>query len=320
MVLSKVACFITLSSLAAAGTLYSSNFASGLGPFSTCNVKAPSSATVESGELKFFFDETSFDGTRDDKGVEICVFEAGTRTNVKQMAKEGWQGFNIYVPSDTFPTDKNTIFSQQFCPGGCSSWCGTLEIAGNSVVADHRSACADPTSATIVQSITRDVWHKVVVRMKVSQSGAGAYEVWWDGSLVYSKKNINVGFGDWSSDTLSSGWYFKNGQYAYGMCLCKAAVVSTFTDILLQTLKTTATPSEPFCSTTSSGTKPTLERPTDTTLSPPEPWRPQEIVRQSSRWKLYISLSTYVYQTFPLPKEYHWEVLDKGTSEYDSIQ
>lgn len=33
--------------------------------------QGPSSVTVESGALKFFFDETNFDVTRDDKGDKI---------------------------------------------------------------------------------------------------------------------------------------------------------------------------------------------------------------------------------------------------------
>ncbi|CAH0028436.1 unnamed protein product [Clonostachys rhizophaga] len=205
---------VAFSSLATAGTLFSADFSSGLGPFKACNVKAPSTAKVVDGTLEFFFDETGFDGTRNDKGVEICVFQEGTATNVQQMKKEGWQGFRIFVPSGKFPADKQTIFSQQFCPGGCSSWCGTLEISGNSVIAAHRTGCVDPTTATIVKDIKRDTWHDVVVRMKASREGRGAYEVWWDGANVYSKKNINVGFGTWDGDTLG-GWYFKNGQYAY---------------------------------------------------------------------------------------------------------
>lgn len=211
---------IFFSSLVAAGTLYKADFASNLGPFSVCNVKAPSEAVVENGNLKTFFDETGFDGTRNDKGVEICVFEEGTAKNVYQMTKEGWQGFSIFVPSDSFPTNKNTIIAQQFCPGGCSSWCGTLDLAGNSLVAEHRAGgCTAPTVTTIVPNIARNTWHDVVVRMKASREGAGAYEVWWDGEKVYSAKNINVGFGVWDSDILTSGWYFKNGQYAYGMRL-----------------------------------------------------------------------------------------------------
>ncbi|OBT58033.1 hypothetical protein VE04_01414 [Pseudogymnoascus sp. 24MN13] len=68
----------------------------------------------------------------------------------------------------------------------------------------------------IVSSIARDTWNSVIVRFKVSAAEKGAYEVWYNGDNVYSSKNINVGFGDsWSDDALASGFYFKNGQYAY---------------------------------------------------------------------------------------------------------
>lgn len=202
--------------LVAAGTLYENEFSAGISPFSACNVKSPSSATVSEGELVMYFDETDYDGTRNDKGVEICVFEAGTQTNVAQIQIEGWQGFSLYVPSASFPTDKGTIISQQFCPGGCSSWCGTLSIEGNNLQVDHRNACGDPTTSVVVDDISRDAWHQVVVRMRTSQEGSGAYEVWWDGDSVYSVKDIDVGFGTWDGDALSTGWYFKNGMYCYG--------------------------------------------------------------------------------------------------------
>lgn len=91
---------------------------------------------------------------------------------------------------------------------------------GNSLAAEHRAGrCTAPIVTTIVQDIARNIWHDVVVRMKVSREGAGAYEVWWDGEKVYSARNINVGFVDWDDDLLTSGWYFKYGQHAYGMHL-----------------------------------------------------------------------------------------------------
>lgn len=194
-----------------------------LGPFSNCNVKAPSYAKATTGtayegadKLTVYFDETDYDGTRDDKGSEICAFASGTSTNIAQMKQEGYQGFALYVPSSSFPTNKHTIIAQQFCPGGCSSWCGTVEIAENSLVANHRPACGDATTTTLVEDIARNKWHTVVIRFRASQSSHGAYEVWYDGASVYSAKNIDVGFGTWSGDSLSTGFYFKNGMYAYG--------------------------------------------------------------------------------------------------------
>ncbi|GLA23947.1 hypothetical protein AnigIFM63326_010403 [Aspergillus niger] len=186
--------------LAHAGTIYHSNFTSSLSPFSACNVESPSYSTATDGNLTVYFDESYYDGTRDRKGAEICVFEDGTSTNVPQMTKEGWQGFSIYVPSDTYPTDKSAIIAQQFCPGGCSSWCGTVEIVNNTMQTTHRAACSTGTTATLVDDIERDVWHSVV----------------WDGEQVYSVEDIDVGFGTWDdNDTLTTGWYFKNGEYCF---------------------------------------------------------------------------------------------------------
>ncbi|KFY59645.1 hypothetical protein V496_05599 [Pseudogymnoascus sp. VKM F-4515 (FW-2607)] len=180
--------------------LKASGFEGSISPFSECNHKSPSysHATSESpihagsGKLTVYFDESNYDGTRDDKETEICYFNSGTTTN-SILKKEGYQGFALYVPSSSFPTDKSTI-----------------------LVVDHRSSCGDPTQQVVVSSIARDTWHSVIVRFKVSATERGAYEVWYNGNNVYSSKNINVGFGDsWTDDILTSGFYFKNGQYAY---------------------------------------------------------------------------------------------------------
>ena len=212
-------------------TLKASGFEGYLSPFSECNHKLPSyaHATSESPvhagfvKLTVYFDESNYEGTRDDKGAEVCHFDSGTTSNAI-LKKEGYQGFALYVPSSSFPTDKSTIVAQQFCPGGCSSWCGTLSITGNQLVVDHRSSCGNPTQQVIVSSIARDTWNSVIVRFKVSVAEKGAYEVWYNGGNVYSSKNINVGFGSWSDDTLTSGFYFKNGQYASGRCYQKTYI------------------------------------------------------------------------------------------------
>lgn len=197
-----------------------------MNPFSSCNVKSPSYVDASSGsplcagsrKLTVYFDESDYDGTRDDRGAEICVKDASGSTNLVNMYSEGWQGFALYVPSKGFPTDKATIVAQQFCAGGCSSWCGTLSIEGTGLYVNHRPACGDSTHVTLVDSLARDVWHNVVVHFKASQAHDGVYQVWLDGTLVYNATGINVGFGDsWTdSDTIANGFYFKNGMYAYG--------------------------------------------------------------------------------------------------------
>ncbi|KAL4871620.1 hypothetical protein BDV12DRAFT_194382 [Aspergillus spectabilis] len=150
--------------LAKAGTLFFNNFSSSaLSQFTPCNVKPPSSVTVSDSTLEIYFSETDFDGTRDDKGAEICVFQPDASTNVPQMPKQGWQGFSLYVPSTDFPTDKSTIIVQQFCPGGCSSWCAAVQIKDNSVNIEHRLCCGGGTEETAVADFERDTWRDVVV-------------------------------------------------------------------------------------------------------------------------------------------------------------
>ncbi|OBT92426.1 hypothetical protein VE01_09291 [Pseudogymnoascus verrucosus] len=151
-----------------------------LGPFSACNQKSPSYAQAASkspvyagsGKLEVYFDESNYDGTRDDKGAEICHFDSGKTNEI--LKNEGCQGFALYVPSSSFPTDKSTVVAQQFCPGGCSSWCGTLTITSNQLVVDHRSSCENPTQHVIVSSTARDTWNSVIVRFKVSAAEKGA--------------------------------------------------------------------------------------------------------------------------------------------------
>jgi hypothetical protein len=199
-----------------------------INPFTPCNVLAPSfvqasvSPKTPSGSnqaLKVYFDETDFDGTRNDKGAEFCLFEPGTTTNQVNMHKAGWQGFAVYVPSKDYPSDKETGIAQQFCPGGCSSWCGIISIVNNTLALDHRPACGAATHTTIVDDIQRDVWHTMVIHFVASHNGTGEYSLWYDTELVYSKTSINLGFGSsWTNDEVDSGFFFKNGMYAYGKC------------------------------------------------------------------------------------------------------
>lgn len=188
--------------------LSASDFEStGMGPFFACTYKDPSSATAVSGMLETYFDERDYDGTREDRGVEIC-------TDTPQVTKELWHGFKVFIPSD-YPYGKQSIFSQHFCLGGCSSWCGTLAIVDNYLEIEHRSACGTATQVTLVDDITRDTWHPIVLNARFSNSNDGHYVVWYDGAEVYNVQGINLGFDDeWTSDGhMTAGVGFKNGQY-----------------------------------------------------------------------------------------------------------
>lgn len=204
-------------------TLISSDFESGsLSPFVACNVESPSYVDVDTSITAYsgthvvhtFFDEAVYDGTRDRRGAEFC----SPGPNDFLIHKEGWQGFAFYLPS-SWPDADHAIIAQQFCGGGsCSSWCGTLVISENTLVANHRTACVNPTNSTVVESITRDTWHTVVINARFSDIEDGRLKVWYDGDVVYDAEDIDFGFDAsfTSNGSLITGAYFKNGQYDYG--------------------------------------------------------------------------------------------------------
>lgn len=177
-------------------------------PFFACTYKDPSYANAEDGRLVTYFDEANYDGTRTDRGVEICA------SDFPGVKKELWHGFSVNVPAD-YPSNKQSIISQHFCLGGCASHCGILHMVDNRLDIEYRTACVDPTVATLVEDISRDTWHPIVLNARFSNSGDGHYVVWYDGEEVYNVQNINLGFdSSWTDDgQMTTGVGFKNGQY-----------------------------------------------------------------------------------------------------------
>lgn len=180
-----------------------------MGPFYACTYESPNYAMPVNGRLKTYFDESAYDGTRLRRGVEICT------TNT--VYKELWQGFSLWVPSDIYPYGKQSIIAQQFCQGDCVSWCSTLAIENNTLVAEHRGNCS-PTGhpvVNIVDNIARDTWHAIIINARFSNSGQGHYIVYYDGQQVYNASAIDLGFDSaWTDDDfLTTGVGFKNGQY-----------------------------------------------------------------------------------------------------------
>ncbi|KAL2202167.1 hypothetical protein CC79DRAFT_1361352 [Sarocladium strictum] len=192
-------------------TLAASDFSSGtsLDPFYECTFRRPSYAQVVDGELETFFDEADYDGTRVDRGIEICA-------DIASVTRELWHGFSMRLAPD-YPVNKQSIVAQNFCLGGCSSWCATLDVVGTSLQVDHRSDCSTTgvTTETIVDEVGRGEWHDVVINARFSNSGDGHYTVWWDGDVVYDVQNVNLGFdSEWDSEgRMTTGVGFKNGQY-----------------------------------------------------------------------------------------------------------
>lgn len=205
--------------------LKQSDFDTGaLTPFTPCNVESPSFAKTSTAEYKSasysvetFFDESAYDGTRDRRGAEFCTGTGGDESTYMFVHKEGWQGYSFYMPS-SWPDDKDAIIGQQFCYGGCSSWCGTISFVGGDLVASHRSSCGSATEYIFADSIVRDTWHDVIVNVRYSNIEDGRYVVWYDNNLVYNSSGINVGFDNtWTTNgSMVTGAYFKNGQYDYG--------------------------------------------------------------------------------------------------------
>lgn len=175
-----------------------------LSPFSVCTTTSPSYVQpfTKNGAkcAKFYWSQTGYNGTRVTKGAEAC-----TDMNIY---KEGWTAFRIFVPASGFPNNKDTIIGQIFCEGGCSSWAAVFHIQNNNLTIEHRNGCVAPTTATIATNIPRDTWVRLVCQFRVSHQGAGFIRVWWNGaaqsSPSYSRTNINLGFGDWTGDTLVS--------------------------------------------------------------------------------------------------------------------
>jgi hypothetical protein len=188
-----------------------------------CTTETPDygvAATIGSDPaMKFFWTQVGYDGTRMRRGAEACSSLA--------FYKEGWYGFQFYLPSPGFPTDKSEGIAQVFALGGCSSWAGMLQVHDNSLWLVYRGDC-NPTGMPEVQiaaDIPRNVWNPVVLHFVASNQGAGAIEIWYgsdacnQGTPTYSKTGVDFGFGTWNGDTLAAvaknSLALKFGMYNY---------------------------------------------------------------------------------------------------------
>ncbi|ELR10712.1 hypothetical protein VC83_06297 [Pseudogymnoascus destructans] len=183
MLLKASILFLALTLIAAfegesdTSTLKASGFEGSLGPFSECNHKSPSYSHAASespvyagsGKLEVYIDESNCDGTRDDKGAEICYFDSNRQVNHHCPA---------VLPGGLLELVRDSRYYWQSA-GRRSSF-----ILRESYTAGHREFhCA---------RYLEQRHHP----FQVSAAEKGAYEVWYSGSNVYSSKNINVGFGD----------------------------------------------------------------------------------------------------------------------------
>lgn len=202
-------------------TLLASGFAAGtLAPYAVCTTESPNYVRAEplDGEpaAKVYWQQAGYDGTRMKRGAEACSALA--------FYKEGWYGFEFYLPSPGFPADKTLGIAQIFALGGCSSWAAMLQVHGDELWVEHRGNCASPAEfqVRLASAIPRNTWLPVVLHFVASHASAGMLEIWYGDAVctpaspTYRKTGINFGFGAWSGDELSQG---ANNQLAlkFGM-------------------------------------------------------------------------------------------------------
>jgi hypothetical protein len=178
-----------------------------IAPYQICTTKTPNygQAAMLDGRaaMKFFWTQVGYDGTREKRGAEAC--------STLQFVKDGWYGFQFYLPSPGFPTDKTEGIAQIFSEGGCSSWAGMLQMRNNALWFVHRPACVNPTEVQLAAAVPRNTWNSVIVHFTASHETAGGIQIWFGDSTctanapTYSKLGINFGFGTWDGDQLAIG-------------------------------------------------------------------------------------------------------------------
>lgn len=210
------------------GTLFASGFENqNLSPFSLCTYQSPNYGQISSTHAingrysyNFFWYESAYNGTRDTKGIEACSSFA--------TYKEGWYGFQFYLPSSGYPKDKEAAIGQifQMTPDGstaCQSWAALLIVKNGQLYLQYRNACVTPTMVLIANSIQYDAWKPIIIHFVASHDSAGSIQVWYAGDTdnvktpTFSTTGINFGFGSWSGDSLATGYplVLKFGMYNY---------------------------------------------------------------------------------------------------------
>ncbi len=172
-------------------------------PFVICTTRSPSygrgTEFMGRNVLEFQWTETG-STARVDKGAEAC---GGPRFH-----KEGWYGFQFYLPDPGFPKDKFQGIAQIFGLGGCSSWVSKLDVKDNSLLFSRRGHCGTAVDTVIAEDIERNKWHSVIIHFIASHAEQGLTEVWFDEDVcnqaepTYRATDINYGFGDADPD----GW------------------------------------------------------------------------------------------------------------------
>ncbi|MCH6255674.1 RICIN domain-containing protein [Puniceicoccaceae bacterium K14] len=214
-----VACFMILSGLSwglNAQTLISHDFDDGqLDPFWSCSVQSPNYTIAEGGRVKTFWTETGYNGTRSDKGAELCCDDIN-------FLKEGWYGVTINLGSD-YPMNKTAGIAQifQFYSSTFWSWAGIIDMENGDLTMTHRSngGSSSNVHAVLYNNFPKQTDVNMIIHFVLSNENAGEIQVWIDGTSVYHVENINFGYAEqWTNDVQSSAnsfVTFKAGQYNY---------------------------------------------------------------------------------------------------------
>lgn len=183
------------------------NFDNGsLSPYYTCTTQNPAYVKVVSNRAKFYWTQEGYDGTRMDRGAEIC--------NPLEFQSEGFMGFNLYVPPASgtvhFPDDKSTTIAQIMSGYNCSSWAAMLEIRNNDLYISHRYYCGTATEAEIYTDIPRSEWMAFQIRFMPSNNNHGCIQIKLNGELIYSIRSINFAWGVFESENILDDSYDNN--------------------------------------------------------------------------------------------------------------
>lgn len=204
-----------------AQTTVSNNFDDGvMAPFLECTTKDPHYTIVEDGRVKTYWSsEDGWDGTRADKGAEMCI-----ATDDFNTTKEGWYGFTMTLGAD-YPVNKNAGVAQIF---GFSdyyyTWEAMLIMENNELKMEYRGkgseqpGAADITEETLLSAPPRETDMNIIIHFILSANETGVLEVWIDGEQVMDHESINLGFGTWVDDIQTCDecrTELKAGMYNY---------------------------------------------------------------------------------------------------------
>jgi hypothetical protein len=211
--------------LGAQTLMVSSDFNDGnIAPFHECTTKDPNYTKVVDGRVKTFWTSEGYDGTRADKGAEMCI-----ATKLFHTKKEGWYGFTMNVGPD-YRKDSNAGVAQIF---GFSmtrwTWEAMLKITNNDLIMGYRGKGSESpggvgegneTNVTVLKDVPRNTDINIIIHFILSAANKGVMEVWINGEQKMNDTGIMLGFGTWNSDTdevdcEKCRTELKAGQYNY---------------------------------------------------------------------------------------------------------